>query len=132
MLFDDLILKKIGDSMSKPQKSATDQPEHTPYEDGEEPSLTKFPEDNDPVDSEGKNVFEKPITDQWINAELSLPQGEEMRNAKVIGRSKDSDGEVIGTYDENPFLNTIIYDVEFPDGEIKEYAANVIAENMYS
>ena len=118
--------------MSKPQKSATDQPEHTPYEDGEEPSLTKFPEDNDPVDSEGKNVFEKPITDQWINAELSLPQGEEMRNAKVIGRSKDSDGEVIGTYDENPFLNTIIYDVEFPDGEIKEYAANVIAENMYS
>ena len=34
--------------------------------------------------------------------------------------------------DINPFLNTTIYDVEFPDGEIREYCANVIAENMYS
>ena len=30
----------------------------------------------------------------------------------------------------NPFLNSIIYDVEFPDGQVKEYAANIIAENM--
>ena len=50
----------------------------------------------------------------------------------MIGRAKDSNGEIIGTYNENPFLNTIVYDVEFPDGEIKEYGANVIAENMYS
>ena len=35
-----------------------------------------------------------------------------------------------GTYDDNPFLNTIIYEVEFPDGQVKDYAANVIAENM--
>eukprot|EP00957_Ditylum_brightwellii_P116099 8856522-Ditylum_brightwellii.AAC.1 len=27
-------------------------------------------------------------------------------------------------------LNSTIYEVEFPDGEVKEYAANVIAENM--
>jgi len=26
-------------------------------------------------------------------------------------------------------LNTLIYDVEFPDGNIKKYAANIIAEN---
>ena len=26
----------------------------------------------------------------------------------------------------------MIYDVEFPDGTIKEYAANIIAENMYA
>ena len=35
-----------------------------------------------------------------------------------------------GTYDDNPFLNTIIYEVEFPDGQVKDNAANVIAENM--
>ena len=29
-------------------------------------------------------------------------------------------------------MNTITYDVEFPDGEIREYAANIIAENMLS
>ena len=32
----------------------------------------------------------------------------------------------------DPFLNTLMYDVEFPDGEIREYAANVIMENIYS
>ena len=26
----------------------------------------------------------------------------------------------------------MVYDVEFPDGVVKEYAANIIAENMYS
>jgi len=27
-------------------------------------------------------------------------------------------------------LNSIVYDVEFPDGTVKEYSANIIAENM--
>ena len=29
-------------------------------------------------------------------------------------------------------MNSVIYDVEFPDGQVKEHAANVIAENMLS
>ena len=37
---------------------------------------------------------------------------------------------MVGSYDENPFLNSIIYDVEFNDGTVKEYSANLIAENM--
>jgi hypothetical protein len=36
----------------------------------------------------------------------------------------------VGKYDENPMLNSIVYDVEFPDGQVREYSANVIAENM--
>jgi hypothetical protein len=27
-------------------------------------------------------------------------------------------------------LNSMVYEVEFPDGQIKDYAANVIAENI--
>ena len=42
------------------------------------------------------------------------------------------DGLESGVYDENPFLNSIVYDVEFPDGEVQEYSANLIAENMLS
>ena len=53
-----------------------------------------------------------------------------MVNGKVIQRTIGPDGQVTGTYDNNPFLNSIIYDVEFPDGQVKEYAANIIAENM--
>ena len=35
-----------------------------------------------------------------------------------------------GTYHNNPFLNTVTYDVEFSEGQVKEYGANMIAENM--
>ena len=129
-IFDDVILKKLGDSMSQPTNSQAS--DHVPYSDDVDPDSVQLPEDNDPVMPDGTAVFEKPITDQWIHAELNLPQGELLRNAKVVGRSKDGDGNVIGSYDPNPFLNTMIYDVQFPDGEIKEYAANVIAENMYA
>ena len=128
-IFDDIILKKLGDSVCKPEKPIADA--FVPYENEVDPAPVQLPDDNDPIDKDGTSVFEKPITDQWINAELKLPQGELLRNARVLGQSKDGNGEPIGEYDPNPLLNTTIYDVEFPDGEIREYAANVIAENMY-
>ena len=53
-----------------------------------------------------------------------------MVNGKVIQRTMGADGQVTGIYDNNPFLNSIIDDVEFPDGQVKEYAANIIAENL--
>ena len=37
---------------------------------------------------------------------------------------------MIGTYYNNHILNTITYDIEFPNGEVREYTTNVIAENM--
>ena len=68
--------------------------------------------------------------DLLMNAEVILPQGEEKRLAKVIKSSVDSDGKVIGNYNELPLLNTVLYDVQFPDGSIKPYSANLIAENI--
>ena len=53
-----------------------------------------------------------------------------MTTARVIGRLVDPEGCTVGTYNDNPILNTLVYDVSFPDGEVKEYSANVIAENM--
>ena len=83
-------------------------------------------------DEDGISQFEAPVTDYLIHAEVNLPKGEEMQRAKVIGRSKSDDGRILGMYDDNPMLNTLLYDVQFPDGTIKEYAANIIAENMFS
>ncbi len=34
-------------------------------------------------------------------------------------------------FNEHPLLNTLVYDVEFPDGAVKKYAANIIAEMCY-
>ena len=49
---------------------------------------------------------------------------------KVKGRTLGPDGRTDDIYHEDPRLNSMIYDVEFPDGQIKEYSANMIAENM--
>eukprot|EP00957_Ditylum_brightwellii_P097441 7421238-Ditylum_brightwellii.AAC.1 len=53
-----------------------------------------------------------------------------MSVAKVARQALGPDNHVVGCYDENPFLNSIVYEAEFPDGQVKEYAANFIAENM--
>ena len=50
-----------------------------------------------------------------------------MVTGKVLQRTIGPDGQVTGTYVNNPYLNSIIYDVEFRDGQVKEYAANIIA-----
>lgn len=59
-------------------------------------------------------------------------KGENLQSAKVIGRHTNRDGSVKGSFNENPILDTRVYDVMFPDGSIQSYAANVIAENMWS
>ena len=49
-----------------------------------------------------------------------------------MNRTKDKDSNIIGTYNPDPILNTIVYDVMFPDGSVSKYSANLIAENLYS
>ena len=78
----------------------------------------------------GELINQQPIYDQIINADLQLQPGEEMVTGKVTKRTIGPDGQVTGTYDNNPYLNSIINDVKFSDGKVKEYAANIIAENM--
>ena len=38
--------------------------------------------------------------------------------------------EPVGFFDPNPILDSRIYELEFPDGRIEEYAFNVILENI--
>ena len=54
-----------------------------------------------------------------INAEFLLPYEKKHQIAKVICRTIDNNGNIIGTFDENPVLNSLVYDVEFPDGTVK-------------
>jgi hypothetical protein len=70
--------------------------------------------------------------DQYVGAELLLPHGDDMVHGKVIKRACGEDGNPIRKRNANPILDTREYEVEMPDGSVAEYAANVIAENLYS
>ena len=65
-----------------------------------------------------------------ISAEVLLPKGEVPQLAKVLCQSVDKNGKVIGNHNKNLLFNTLVYDVDFPDGSVKKYAANVIVENL--
>ena len=68
----------------------------------------------------------------WIGSQVYLPRGDQMQYAKVTGRKRNADGNYIGQWNQNPILNTAVYEVEFPDGTEQAYSANVIAQNIYS
>ena len=65
--------------------------------------------------------------------ELALPKDNEGPGlAKVKKRRNDKDGLPIGTANENPILDTRMYEVEFQDGRKAFLATNAIAENMFA
>ena len=88
------------------------------------------PDNADILDSTGRILEQQLAFDKIINAEVMIQNGDEMAMGKVTRQSLDADGRMTGTYHDNPFLNTITYNVEFSDGQVKEYGANIIAENM--
>ena len=70
----------------------------------------------------------------YLNMELALPQGDslEPRMARVTKRLKDANDIPIGTADDNPLLDTRMYEVEYLDGERASLSANHIAENLFA
>ena len=119
--FDASIKKILGDSMTIMPKSNDDDDgnDFVPYEDDTE-APTHVPDaDNDAYD-------------QMINAEVLLPHGEIMQTGTVVRRTTDLEGNALGRRADNPILDTRVYDVMFQDGTVKNYATNVIAENIYS
>ena len=113
-----------------------DQTDGMIYDDTADDSRDDFFETEDDLVEEREelvDVDDIPDLDLYLTAEVLLPQnGEHMQAARVISRAKDAEGKVIGTYNNNPILDTRVYDVMFPDGAVQQYSANIIAENLYS
>jgi hypothetical protein len=76
--------------------------------------------------------FEEEGLDNYITAQVMLPKGKGMQRATVTGRKRDANGNPIGVSNKNPILDTRMYEVEFDDGSVQEYAANLIADNVYA
>ena len=128
--FDYLITKKYGDSISGPkdfEMAETVRPlDFDDYnnESDDEP-MTKTPKD-----ANGQALNQQPVYDRFIDANVRLSHNDELTRARVTGRTVFDNGQTSGTYYENPYNNTMINDVTFPDGTVKECAASLIEENM--
>jgi hypothetical protein len=70
--------------------------------------------------------------DNYLLTKVLLPRGDGKFKGTVVGRKKGNDGNPIGLANSNPILDTREYEVEFPDGSLDTYTANVIAENLYA
>jgi hypothetical protein len=70
------------------------------------------------------------IGDTYLNMELAIPRdGDGPEYAKVTKRLRDKDELPIGVPDQNPILDTRMYEFEYPDGHKVALAANAIADN---
>ena len=87
------------------------------YEDYGGKNTPQLIPDTEAVDSTGLPVLQQPVTERLTNNHVNPPQGEIMQVSKVARRILYIYGKLVGTYSENPMLNTLMYDVEFPDGD---------------
>ena len=104
-----------------PAEEGNDTPFFEAYEDDEQED-TRVPEADD---------YKVDAYDKLISAKVMLPLGDSKRPGQVIRRKRDADGNPIGRSSSNPYLDTSLYEVEFHDGHVESYAANLIAENIY-
>jgi hypothetical protein len=78
------------------------------------------------------NNYDHDTFNQYINAEVLLPVGDLLSTGKVIACKKDCDGNPVGRLNVNPILDSCVLEVQFNNGVVKEFAANIIAKHIYS
>lgn len=122
--YDDCIREKLGGPADRADAGDPNQtPDYELYEDDFEGTRSHADDSEPPTPEAG---------DAYIGAEVNLPLEGTLRAGKVKRRARDDEGEVFGSSNSNPILDTRVYEVEFPDGRTAAFAANVIAENMYT
>ena len=129
--FNKIITSKLGSLLYIPPKSKPYKEENVSEED-DEINLQRLVKDDANYKIDEESAFEHSLHDSLIHTEILLPHDDKMRKGIVKERHTNEKGGVIGQFHVNPLLNNIIYDVEFADGTIKEYAANAIAQNIYA
>jgi hypothetical protein len=130
-LFDSLIERRWGTSINPPSSEPTEEDDlETDEDEPEKPTI----DIEDSVDGKGKLINQQPAWDRMLQAEIAInkgtPAGPAVCKGTVKQRAIAPTGKTMGTYDQNPLMNTMVYEVEFEDGDIVEYSANSIADNM--
>ena len=130
-VYESCIKEKLGDRMHIPVDKGQHKPqEWIPYEDDETKPHTT-PENEICLDT-----FNAPLIDSLINAQVLLHQeeaddGQSVKD-QVIRHLPDENENLISQANKKINMNTLMYEVEFMDGERAPYAANVITQEIYS
>ena len=88
----------------------------------------------DLTDATGKPLTDRAslgVTDTLIGAEVVM-EGEKGAKGicKVIRRHVDKEGKFVGTTSDKNEMNTMLFDCMCWDGKVRQYAANIIAQNI--
>jgi hypothetical protein len=67
-----------------------------------------------------------------VGASVQLSIGNKVQTGMVTGHKRGLDGVGRGKASANPILDTVTYNVEFPDVRSENYTADLIAKNMYA
>ena len=116
-VFDALIERRWGSPMSTPKTDDTEMTTDAEENENNDDKMTKRHIDiEDSVDSQGELINQLPAYDRLLNAEIMVQAEESHVSGKVTKWVLGPDGKVAGKYDDNPYLNSIIYEVELADG----------------
>jgi len=140
--FDAEINRRLGEPLTDNDIERIDPeavtPTYDPYSDDDHGDEQHVPDADDlhrPIpDTEEDNIVEDGDTpavgDYYVGATIDVQHRGEFKTGRVTERARDADGQVTGEANSNPLLDTRKYTVEFPDGEVTEFTANIIAESM--
>jgi hypothetical protein len=96
--------------------------------------LPPLDESDDDTDLPPLDVDDEEMLDPFINVEIILPQGDGIALGRISERKRAHDCSPIGRKNKNPFLDSRIYIVKFPDGEMKYLGylgSNILAEHLF-
>ena len=129
--YDESIQAKIGDSAFEDDLPVPSQCKMHPEAEEEDDGGATFKPFAPSYAMPEADEFDVETYDACLQAEVLLPQGDHLVAGTVVGRKRDHDGNPLGKRNPNPILDTRIYEVQFPDGHVLDYAANVIAESIF-
>ena len=118
-LFNKLIERRHGTSINLPKPKPTSDTEFENYEDNDEP-VRKILDIEQTVNANGQLIDQHPTYNVFLNAEMCVLHGDEYVTSKVVWRALDLDCVTAGVYNDNPMLNSIVYEFKFSDGQTKE------------
>ncbi len=121
-VFDETIANHLGPNATDQDFSAEDlTPDYDFYDD-----------DHDFDPDHGDLEVTPEMGDNYLNAEISLPQRETLMKGRATSWKRDKDGNPIELATANPILHTHDYTFTFDDGDETVLNANLIAEAMYA